>query len=92
MNKQDLVLQVSNKVQINQRQADEVISNVLETIVKNVARGEKVTLAGFGTFQKKSRGARKARNPKTGEEIQIPSRNVPKFSAGKSFKQTVNRR
>ena len=92
MNKQDLVLQLANKVQITQKAADEILTTTLETIMKSLSKGDKVTLAGFGTFQARKRKERKGRNPKTGEEIQIPARVVPKFSAGKQFKETVNRR
>ncbi len=92
MNKQDLVLQVANKVQITQTKSEEVISTALETIMKTLSKGDKVTLVGFGTFEPRKRKERRGRNPKTGEEIQIPSSIVPKFSAGKQFKQTVNRR
>lgn len=92
MNKQDLVLQLANKVQITQRKADDMLSYLLESIMKSVSKGEKVTIAGFGTFKRRNRRERRGRNPKTGEEITIPPSNVPAFSAGKQFKQTVNRR
>ena len=92
MNKQDLILQLANKAQITQKKADELLSQTLETIMKSVSKGEKVTIAGFGTFKKRNRKERKGRNPKTGQEIQIPASSVPGFSAGKQFKQTVNRR
>ena len=92
MNKQDLILQVANKVQITQKSADEILSTTLEGIMKAVSKGDKVTLVGFGTFEPRKRKERKGRNPQTGQEIQIPSSTVPKFHAGKQFKQTVNRR
>ncbi len=92
MNKQDLVLQLANKEQLTQKKADEILSTTLEAIMKSVTKGEKVTLVGFGTFEPRKRKERKGRNPKTGEELQIPASTVPKFSAGKQFKQTVNRR
>ena len=92
MNKQDLVLQVANKVQITQKKADEVLSTTLEAIMKSLCKGDKVTLVGFGTFEPRKRKERRGRNPKTGEAIQIPASIAPKFSAGKQFKQTVNRR
>ena len=92
MNKQDLVLQVANKVQITQKKADEIVSTSLEAIMKALSKGDKVTLVGFGTFQPRKRKERKGRNPKTGQEIQIPASVVPKFSAGKQFKYSVNRR
>ena len=92
MNKQDLILQVANKVQITQRLSDDILSNTLESIMKALSKGDKVTLVGFGTFEPRKRKERKGTNPQTGQEIQIPSSVVPKFSAGKQFKQAVNRR
>jgi DNA-binding protein HU-beta len=92
MNKQDLVLQLANKEQLTQKKADEIISTTLESIMKSLSKGEKVTLVGFGTFEPRKRKERRGRNPKTGEEIQIPASITPKFSAGKQFKQSVNRR
>ena len=92
MNKQDLVLQLANKEQITQKKADELIASTLETIMKTLSKGDKVTLVGFGTFEARKRKERKGRNPKTGEEIQIPASVSPKFSAGKLFKSSVNRR
>ena len=92
MNKQDLVLQLANKAELTQKKADEIISTTLESIMKALSKGDKVTLVGFGTFEARKRKERKGRNPKTGEEIQIPASISPKFSAGKQFKHSVNRR
>ena len=92
MNKQDLVLQLANKEQLTQKKADEIISTTLESIMKALSKGDKVTLVGFGTFEPRKRKERRGRNPKTGQEIQIPASIAPKFSAGKQFKQSVNRR
>ena len=92
MNKQDLVLQVANKMQVTQKQSEEMLSTVLDSIVKSVSKGNKVTLVGFGTFEPRKRKQRKGRNPQTGQEIEIPASTVPRFSAGKQFKQSVNRR
>lgn len=92
MNKQDLVLQVASKLQMTQKKADEVLSTALESIMKSLSKGDKVTLVGFGTFQPRRRKERKGRNPKTGQEIQIPASVVPKFSAGKQFKSSVSRK
>ncbi len=92
MNKQDLILQVANKLQITQKKADDMLSTTLESIMKSLSKGDKVTLVGFGTFQARKRKERKGRNPKTGQEIQIPASVVPKFSAGKQFKSSVSRK
>ena len=92
MNKQDLVLQLANKTQLSQKKSNEMVSTMLESIMKTLSKGDKVTLVGFGTFEPRKRKERKGRNPKTGAEIQIPASTSPKFSAGKQFKQSVNRR
>lgn len=92
MNKQDLVLQVADKLQLSQRKAEELIATMLETIMKTVTKGDKVTLVGFGSFVQRKRKERKGRNPKTGEELMIPASSRPAFVAGKQFKQSVNRR
>ena len=56
-----------------------------------VADGDKVTLVGFGSFEPKVRSAREGRNPRTGETVQIPAARVPNFSAGKAFREAVNK-
>lgn len=91
MNKEDLVKEVSKKTKLSQKQTSEIISIVLETIEKSVSKGKKVTLVGFGTFEARKRSARTGRNPQTGKEIKIPAKTVPAFSAGKKFKELVNK-
>ena len=92
MNKADLVELIASKLEISKRQSEESVNLVLNAITKSVARGEKVTLVGFGTFERRDRRARKGRDPRTGSEIDIPAKKVPAFSAGKQFKQTVNKK
>jgi len=89
MNKEELVKEISKKAKVTQKQASEVLSLTLETIQKTVAKGKKVTLVGFGTFEARKRAARTGRNPQTGKEIKIPEKVVPAFSAGKKFKELV---
>ena len=89
MNKEELVKEISKKAKVSQKQASEIVSLVLETIEKTVAKGKKVTLVGFGTFEARKRAARTGRNPQTGAEIKIPAKTVPVFSAGKKFKEVV---
>jgi DNA-binding protein HU-beta len=89
MNKGELVAKISEDLDMTQKQVDEVVSALLEEVKAQVARGEKITLTGFGTFQKRDRKGRTGRNPRTGEEIKIPASSVPAFSAGKQFKDTV---
>ena len=89
MNKGELVDAVAEKASITKKEADAVLSATLETIVEAVASGNKVTLVGFGSFEKRDRKEREGRNPKTGETMTIAATTVPGFSAGKSFKETV---
>jgi DNA-binding protein HU-beta len=89
MNKGDLVAAIAAKTNITKKEADAVLSATLETIVEAVASGDKLTLVGFGTFEKRDRAARAVLNPKTGEKISIAATCVPGFSAGKPFKEAV---
>ena len=90
MNKEELVQEVSKKSKTTQKDAAEVLNAIMSTIEKTVAKGKKVTLVGFGTFEPRKRAARNGRNPQTGKEIKIPAKTVPVFSAGKKFKEVVN--
>ncbi len=90
MNKEELVQEVSKKSKVTQKETAEIINALMETIEKTVAKGKKVTLVGFGTFEARKRAARTGRNPQTGKEIKIAAKTVPAFSAGKKFKEAVN--
>lgn len=89
MNKGELVDAVAEKASVTKKQADSVISAIVESIMEAVSNGEKVTLVGFGSFESRERKAREGRNPKTGEKMDIPATKVPAFSAGKLFKERV---
>ena len=90
MNKEELVQEISKKANVTQKEATEVLSSLIDTIKKTVAKGKKVTLVGFGTFEPRKRAARTGRNPQTGKELKIPAKTVPAFTAGKKFKTVVN--
>ena len=92
MNKEELVQEISKKAKVTQKEAAEVLNGLVETVQKTVAKGEKVTLVGFGTFESRKRAARTGRNPQTGKEIKIAAKTVPAFSAGKKFKELVNKK
>ena len=92
MNKEELVQEISKKTKVTQKDAAEVLNGLVETVQKTVAKGEKVTLVGFGTFEARKRAARTGRNPQTGKEIKIAAKTVPAFSAGKKFKELVNKK
>ena len=89
MNKEELVKEVAKKASVSQKAAADVIAATIETIEKTVAKGKKVTLVGFGSFEARKRAARTGRNPQTGATIKIGAKTVPAFSAGKKFKDAV---
>ncbi len=90
MNKEELVQEISKKAGVTQKEAVEVLNAFIDSVQKSVAKGKKVTLVGFGTFERRDRAARVGRNPQTGKELKIPATKVPAFSAGKRFKTVVN--
>ncbi|MBR2068459.1 MAG: HU family DNA-binding protein [Candidatus Gastranaerophilales bacterium] len=92
MNKEELVQEITKKAKVTQKDAAEVLNSLVATVQKTVAKGEKVTLVGFGTFESRKRAARTGRNPQTGKEIKIVAKTVPAFSAGKKFKEMVNKK
>ncbi|ELS00704.1 MAG: HU family DNA-binding protein [Cyanobacteria bacterium P01_F01_bin.143] len=89
MNKGELVDRISQKATVTKKQADAVLTAAVETIMEAVSEGDKVTLVGFGSFERRDRKQREGRNPKTGEKMNIPATKVPAFSAGKLFKEKV---
>ena len=92
MNKEELVQEISKKANVTQKEAAEVLSSLVDTIQKTVAKGKKVTLVGFGTFEARKRAARTGRNPQTGAAIKIAAKTAPVFTAGKKFKDVVNKK
>ena len=90
MNKGDLVNEVA-KVTSTKKAAQEAVDCVFSTITKSLKKKQSVTLVGFGTFKVDKRKARNGRNPQTGEVIKIKARKMPKFVAGKTLKDTVNK-
>lgn len=89
MTKSQLIDMLSGKVGLTKKTAADAVNSMLQGIIDAVAKGGNVVLTGFGTFKLRSRAARKGRNPQTGEAINIPSRRVPGFTAGKAFKRAV---
>jgi len=89
MNKQDLVGFVAEKAGLSKKESDAAVTAVIEGITDTLAKGGKVQLVGFGTFETRHREAREGRNPSTGETIKIAAQNVPAFKAGKALKDKV---
>ena len=91
MNKTELIEDVASKAGLTKAQTQDVLKALVSTITETVARGDKVILVGFGSFEPKVRSAREGRNPKTGKTLKIPAARVPAFSAGKAFREAVNK-
>jgi len=89
MNKAELVEKVADQTGLTKKVSREVVDAIVSAIIDSLAREEKVTLVGFGTFQVMQRKARRGVNPQTGEGIQIPAKMIPKFKAGKSLREKV---
>jgi len=89
MRKPELVAAISDIADLSEREADNALSAAIEQITNALARGETITLVGFGTFAVKNRAARTGRNPKTGQEINISASNQISFKPGKSFKDAL---
>ncbi len=89
MNKSELIDAIAEKTELSKVASGKALDAVLETIVQAVAKGDAISLVGFGSFKAAARAAREGKNPKTGEKIKIPATTVPKFSAGASFKAAV---
>ncbi|MQA05189.1 MAG: HU family DNA-binding protein [Streptosporangiales bacterium] len=90
MNKAQLVEKLTVHFDGNKRQAGQALESVLDTITLAVAKGEKVSITGFGVFEKVVRGARTARNPRTGEKVRVKKTSAPKFRPGADFKAYVS--
>lgn len=89
MTKNQLVEKVAKKAHLTKRASRDAVNSIFDIIKDNLIRGEKTIITGFGTFLVRSRAARRGRNPQTGETIQLPSKKLPSFTAGKTVKRLV---
>ncbi|MFI6943574.1 HU family DNA-binding protein [Streptomyces sp. NPDC050418] len=89
MNKAQLVEAIADKVG-GRQQASDAVDAVLDAIVRAVVSGDRVSVTGFGSFEKVDRPARYARNPQTGERVRVKKTSVPRFRAGQGFKDLVS--
>lgn len=94
MNKADLAnkiweLHSKKGVDVSKKHAEEVVDFIFDSVAQSLAKGEEVSIAGFGTFAVRQRKARQARNPRTGETVQVPASRVPKFRPGKGLKEAI---
>ena len=89
MNKTELVEKIAEDAGLSKRDAEQALRSALNAITDAVADGDKVTLPGFGTFERRERAAREGRNPQTGAKLKIAKSKVPAFKAGATFKSYV---
>ena len=91
MTKADLVEEVSGKTGLTRTDVGVVVDAFLEVVKKSLENGNNIEIRGFGTFKIKQRRARKARNPRTGEEVPVPDRKVPVFKPSNEFKALITK-
>lgn len=92
MNKTELIDAIAADADISKASAQRVLDSVIGHVIKAVTKGDTVQLIGFGSFSSGKRAARVGRNPRTGEEIKIAAAKTVKFTAGKAFKDAVNKK
>ncbi len=91
MTKADLVEKVAEKTGLTRTDVAAVVDHLLEQVKKSLEEGNNIEIRGFGTFKVKARKARKARNPRTGEEVPVPDRKVPVFKPSNEFKALITK-
>lgn len=89
MTKEELVTIIASDADVSKATAEKALKALVSGISDSLKQGDSVTLVGFGTFTVVNRAARRARNPRTGEEIQVPATRSPKFKPGKALKDAV---
>lgn len=89
MTKADLIEKMAKDADISKAAAGNALDSIIDAVTRSLKKGDKLALVGFGTFSVGKRKARIGRNPQTGAAIKIPARKVPKFSAGKTLKDTI---
>ena len=91
MTKAVLVEEVAQVTDLTKKDAEVIVETVFRCIVDALHRGEKIELRGFGSFRLRQREPRKGRNPKTGDQVDVPPKKVPYFKPGKDLKELINR-
>lgn len=91
MNKKELVAAIAEKSEVTKKDVEKVMQSFTDVVAEELAKGEKIQLVGFGTFEVAERAAREGRNPKSGEVMTIAASKSPKFKAGKALKDIVNK-
>ena len=91
MTKAEIITKIAEDAGITKTAADAALNSFISSVIKTVKKGNKFSIVGFGTFSRTNRKARTGRNPQTGEAIKIKASKAPKFTAGKAFKDAVNK-
>jgi len=91
MNKQELISAMAEKANLSKKDAEAALNAFVASVEGALAKGDKVQLVGFGTFEVRERAARTGRNPQTGAEMKIAAAKVPAFKAGKALKDLINK-
>ena len=91
MNKSELVSAIADKAAITKKDAEKVLQSFVDVVTEELAKGGKVQIVGFGTFDVADRKAREGRNPQTGKPMTIPASKAPRFKVGKALKDAVNK-
>ena len=91
MKKNEMMTELANETRLTKADVQKVFEATFELFKKELSKGEKVSIAGFGTFNVSHREARTGRNPQTGESVKIPARNAVVFKAGTELKNVVNK-
>ena len=91
MNKAEMIAAIAQEADFSKKDAEKALTAFMDIVTKELKKGEKVSLVGFGTFEVSARAAREGRNPATNKTIKIPASKAPKFKAGKALKEAVNK-
>ena len=86
-----MIAAIAQEAEFSKKDAEKALTAFMEIVTKELQKGEKVSLVGFGTFEVSKRAAREGRNPATNKTIKIPASKAPKFKAGKALKEAVNK-
>lgn len=90
MNKSDLTKELATELDLPLRKSEEIVDKFFETMAKTLASGERIEIRGFGAFVVKAYGGYTGRNPKTGKKIEVETKRLPFFKAGKELRQRVD--
>lgn len=90
MNKTELAAIIAEKAELTKKDAEAVLNAIMDSVKEALAKGDKVSLVGFGTFEVRERAAREGKNPRTGDKLTIAACKVPAFKPGKALKDKVN--